>query len=202
MTDFAAKVELRRFEQVATRWKYVLSADTDWRKSLEPGFWKACADKFSQGDLIHVTTADFLTQFELCVADVNPTADYLHLLARPLFPANLELPDEAENHRPRYGIRPFGDGLFVVFDYETNRKVGHPVRRAEALASVLARNETDIAAKSLKSPIYEVEHRDALQWCVIRQVGRDRAVVAKGFSDREGAEKRLAELAGCDQAAA
>lgn len=136
--------DLRRAEHKRTVWRYVVPDDVDWRSPLATSYWGDALNKLTPGDRIEVVARDFAVQYELAVLEVIDLAGYLRLAARPLFPADLVLPEVRSSvERPRYGVRPDGDGGFAVTDDGAGKTIKDRLDRSTANDLAHARNEAD-----------------------------------------------------------
>lgn len=119
---------VRRAEQLVTRWAHIIDQDTDWREALSIDYWQhTVASKLMPGDAVEVHAADHRIVFEMRVLDVNVAAApaFLEIAFRPIYPADLDLPQPAPQIPPRYTVRPApgGGGAYRVYDTETARQV-------------------------------------------------------------------------------
>ena len=143
---------LARVESGRNHYLYVMRENRHWLDATRPDFWRAdqVARNLHAGDKIEVHSADRQIQFEILILASNPYANpapRLDMGFKPLWPADLRLPEPVITAASHYRVRPqvTHAGMFEIVD-RTGRVVADEIATREAAmttADTLSRSADD-----------------------------------------------------------
>jgi hypothetical protein len=174
----AAPLAVRRVQQVSTTWRHLLPEDVHWTLALDGGYWRGVVGRLSVGDRIEIFTPDFSIGFELLVQEAIDLVEFVRFVARPLFPADLQLPEVWEGSRPRYSMRPTRDpGVFDVIDTLSGETVKQALHRSRAADEAYSLNLADRQARATAAT---AEVREAMDASAAPSHAAELAALGKG----------------------